>query len=262
MNKLWGGAFVVLILCILWISTNHAPTDNRKTEVEYINSAASQMNSILSIGEQVSDGPLHVIVKWQGSWVKSLSSQEGAIKLSSALGLSAPVSTIVQDHEVYVAEGNNEGFDVKLSVTPQDAGELYVVLRFETDADVGNKVLPSIQTQYGETLANEGVEITWNAAIQTELQHGDELDDVKSPLEFSMATIHELEQIIGERIMLTPLEIYEDDTTASRTYTVSEFPVYALSKKDQVGMQIAVHTEFSTKVQQISIGSPVLTIEY
>ncbi|GJM72110.1 hypothetical protein HMSSN036_43260 [Paenibacillus macerans] len=276
-----------------------------------------------------------------------LAEEEAAGALTTRLGLSEPQTENVQGHSVYKANGSSEGVRLTLDVTAQSEGQYYVVLRLEGAGGTAGSAerMLDVQQLAGESLADEGVQIAWNAAVQgiglaragastgTESEPAEREQAEREPAENESsepsessesklgtasesppevmgdlpsgamgnsppgvtgnsssgvtsdsprdapsepapapapagrtvsAVLAGLEQQIEDELgqKLERVEGFEDELTASQSYAVPGFPITAQSGKRQVALQLAVHHNADTGMDEIAVGSPLLTVEY
>ncbi|GGH34909.1 YwmB family TATA-box binding protein [Paenibacillus segetis] len=263
MRKL--GAYALIIILTAGVLLGFGKWNNNESSKDHpIEDAGEQWAQLRAIGNEFVQGTIRATVKWQGEWNTLLSPEEAAGVLSSRLGLSSPKFDTVQDHDQYHATGDMNGVHSKLSVTIQEKGQLYVVLRMEAEGTEGMDALNNLQYNYGNSLLDEGVVVQWNAALQgtsSTVNAG----DISGPQE--SATQGEMLQQIEEQVSSTiqPLhlvESYEDVNTLSRSYEVPGLPLAVMSGDHKIALQVALHQNSDTGLQEISVGSPLLTIEY
>lgn len=249
----------LIVLCcslIIWGMDIYRPISTKAFEP--VKAAGEQLQKLVNVSRELTpESPFKATVKWQGIWNTLLAPEEAANVLTSRLGLSTPSKGEVQGHTVYSAYGNDNGIRVKLSVTPQGDREYYVILRLEGMILHGEAgALPQMQEQYAVSLLDEGVQVQWNAALQGVLNtDGTELGSVAS----RMVAV---EQAANEVLGLHLVEDYKDQLTASRSYSTEELPLSVISQDQPISLQMAVHLNEEHGNAEISIGSPLLTVEY
>ncbi|WP_068778028.1 hypothetical protein [Paenibacillus sp. GM2] len=242
-----------------------------ESKVNKVDAADQQWKSVLALAQNSSEGKLQATVKWQGTWNSLLEPGEAAYALTARLGLSIPEENEVQGHTVYNAQGSNSGVYSKLSVMPEEGGtSYYVILLMEGDARANADAFRELQTIYGHSLQDEGVDVNWNVALQGSVASGFTKGlgmDAQSP-EYSGNSIQKLlnkiEQQTGSTFKLHKAEEYidEDSQTISRSYEAGGLPISVRSGDYNVSLQMAVHYNVDTGEQEISFGSPLLTVEY
>ncbi|WP_018752115.1 hypothetical protein [Paenibacillus sanguinis] len=264
---LWLIAVLVVLLLLLAGLQRTVQNDKEVSPVDQVEGAREQLTILHEMGRTASDQPFRMTVKWQGDWPTLLSPEEAAGALSSRLGLPAPKQVLEMAHEAYKTTGSLEGVPAHLTVGVRASGGYYVLLRLESvggNAE-GLKRLENVQGLSGESLADEGVEVQWNAAVQGITwtgANGSENGSEQSPEQ----TLEQLEQRVQEqetlRLKLKPVDEFAEELTVSRTYTVKGWNITAISGKQPVALQMAVHRNSGTGLNEISFGSPLLTVEY
>ncbi|MNP78674.1 hypothetical protein D3C76_1763460 [compost metagenome] len=61
---------------------------------------------------------------------------------------------------------------------------------------------------------------------------------------------------------MNPEESYEDNTTYSRSYSVPGLERTVRSGRHALALQLAVHTNGNNNANRVTIGLPLITIEY
>lgn len=256
---------IALIMVMIGFSKLHG------SKLDKVAAADKQWRSVLALAERASEGRLHATVKWQGSWESLLDPVEAADVLATRLGLSNPMENAVQGHSVHTAQGSNGGINAKLSVMPEEGGtSYYVILLMEGDARANAAHFSELQTTYGYSLQDEGVDVNWNTALQGTVASG-----LSGGLEvegqwpaYSGVSLQELlnklEQQTASTLQLHSADEYvdEESQTVSRSYEAPEMPIYVDSGEQQIALQMAVHYNEDSGEREISMGSPLLTVEY
>ncbi len=259
-----AGCLLLLALLLGNITKGQAVTVTAGDSVE---AAAEQWDKLFALGSGAFQEGIRGTVKWQGAWYTLLAPEEAVNALSSRIGLSSIHEELMQDHTVYYAEGYARGIQIKLSVTWVEEGEYYVVLRMEGQGSDALADMKESQSVYGESLADEGVVVHWNAALQGNMKmvgpEGTERsDNKKHTKELLQDSMKKIENLFSHALNLEMVEDYKDDETVCRTYTISELPISVLSGDEKVSLQMAVHSSSESGNMEVSLGSPLLTVEY
>lgn len=267
-RKLWKGILWFVIALLLLVGLQRIAQNGKDVStVDQVEEARKQLTLLHGMGSSLSEQPFQMTVKWQGIWSTLLSPEEAAGALSSRLGLPDPKQVLEMAHEAYQATGSLEGVPAHLTVTVRASGGYYVLLRLESagGSAEGLNRLETVQSLSGESLADEGVEVQWNAAVQGITwpgASGSEESSDQSPEQ----TLNQLEKRIKEqktlRLKLKPVEEFAEELTVSRTYSVKGWAITAMSGEQAVNLQMAVHLNSGTGLNEISLGSPLLTVEY
>ncbi|WP_059041142.1 YwmB family TATA-box binding protein [Paenibacillus rubinfantis] len=272
-RKLWMIGLLILVGAMLLVGLQRfqeAGQEEPEVLLDPVEAADQQLGTLYSIGQAVTADPFPMTLKWQGEWASLLSPEEAAGVLTSRLGLPGPETSMVQGRTVYGAEGLSEGFSTNLQLTQLEEGKLYAMVRLEAVGDAtasSLELLREAQRTAGESLADEGVHITWNAAIQGIAWPATVTKDSPPDLEQASALSHTLEKLESKisglpKLKLKRAEGFADEQTASQTYAVDALPITVQSGDQRVALQLAVHRNSGTGMDEITIGMPLLTVEY
>lgn len=252
-----------LVVLVLVLSRPGNSQSSAAASGDAVEDAAGQWDKLYALGSRVLEAnDLKGTIKWQGTWNTLLTPEEATGALASRLGFSEISESRVLDHDVYHASGNEQGVLSKLTVAPVKDGQYYVVLRMEGQGRESLQEIGAMQTRYGDALADEGVEIHWNGALQGENSLSENHSDLSIMTYSLQQTVEKMEIAAAHELNLHSVEDYTDEETISRTYKVEEMPISVLSGGYQVSLQFAAHYNTSTGNTEISIGSPLLTVEY
>lgn len=279
MKKLWGIIVMIIVAgAVVVKSLNGIGSITANADAAYSSEAESsrvQLEKMLTVGESLTQGDMQGTVKWQGEWQTGLSLEAAAKGLADRLGLANHYAEQVHEQDVFYAEGTAGDIHGKLAVTSQAEGLYYVVLRLENQSMAGLAQLAKYGADYGEALLKEGVRVKWNAALQgaaLAVDHaaafsdsalaGDGYYEGGSQGIPVNAAFEALESRAKEWLELRQVEGFEDDRTISCSYAVEEFPINVQSAGKNIGLQLAVHWNTETNRYDVSLGSPLLTVEY
>lgn len=253
--------------------------------------AQEQWEQLWKVGSQLTEGPAHITVKWQGAWAVPLSSQEAAASLADSLGLTTPTAAHFQGHQQYASVQVTKEVKSTFTLTEQADGKYYVMVRVEAFNKEGLAKLEQLQGSYGAILNKAGVGIQWNGAIQGELtssvkprnldQGGIQKNELgagresresrksrdgrdgRDSAESTRLILAKLESLIKMQWKeVAGVDQYQDGNTVSSSYHVGELPLSVLSGEQRINIQLALHQSSDSDKQEVSIGSPLLTIEY
>lgn len=272
---------------------NHVYAQKNQT-LQY---AQEQWAQLWKVGSQLTEGPAHITVKWQGFWVSPVSSQEAAASLADSLGLTTPTAAHFQGHQQYVSVQNTKEVKSTFTLTEQEDRKYYVMVRVEAFNKEGLDKLEQLQGSYGAVLNEAGVDIQWNGAIQGELtssanpidlnqevdekknsdvgqdskegkegkegKNGREDREDREDEKYTKLILAKLESLMEMQWKeVAGVDQYQDGNTISSSYHVGELPLAVLSGEQRINIQLALHQSSDSDKQEVSIGSPLLTIEY
>ncbi|MEC2343573.1 MULTISPECIES: YwmB family TATA-box binding protein [Paenibacillus] len=276
-RKIWSIGVLILVCAMLLVGLQRIQsietseiaemTEPEADALDPLKDAEQQLDALVAIGEAVTSNPFRITVKWQGDWDSLLSSEEAAGVLATRLGLSSPESGMVQGRTVYQSQGQIEGIHAELDLVTLEEGKHYAMLRLEAAGEDPAlwKQLQEAQRMAGESLADEGVDPRWNAAIQGMAWPASVKEEGEGSGDSVLAaTLDRLESQIkrSAKLKLKQVEAFGDEGTASRTYRVDALPITILSGEHHVALQVAVHRNSGTGMDEITIGTPLLTVEY
>lgn len=267
-RKLWQVGLLILLCAMLLVGLQRIKeTGQEAVAPGPIEAAEQQLESLYSMAQAVTPDPFRLTLKWQGEWSSLLAPEEAAGALASRLGLPGPAAGTVQGRTVYEAKGRIEGFPAEFELTTLEEGKHYAMLRMEaTGSDRATlERLQEAQRTAGESLADEGVQTGWNAAVQGIAWPATAAEGKAESGESGLAAaLDKLEEKINHlpKLKLKRAEEFADERTASRTYSVEALPIAVESGDYRVALQLAVHRNSGTGMDEITIGTPLLTVEY
>ena len=241
----WMTAGIVAMALIIVIGMT-------KVYAEKSESEGVKLEQLIHTSNAAMDQVERMIIKWQGQGTGS--AEEQAARLSEQLGLPQPVLGRLTGHDVYRSEIQAEGQHVGILVNAVVTGEngYYVIVQLAGSRLTESSELISLHEQVDQLLARSEVEATWNLAVQ-----GTGTTDA--------SVSHQLEEMevkLSGRLSMHAAERYTDNNTASVSYRVPELPTAIQSGSDVLNMQIAVHQDHDKGSNRITLGFPVITIEY
>ncbi|KWX77244.1 YwmB family TATA-box binding protein [Paenibacillus jilunlii] len=217
----------------------------------------SSLSMLTTLGRAATlpDSPLRLVLKWQGetSGVSGASAGAAAERLAGKLGLGT-VSTSDEDgHMTSRAAAALAGAKVSLFWSELGGGRSYVIVTFETADLRQTPELPAAAASAGQKLLQAGIAAEWNASLQGAAKEQGGAENA----------LFSIEQTIQEQLPgMNPEESYEDDNTYSRSYSVPGLERTVRSGSHALALQLAVHTNGNNNTNRVTIGLPLITIEY
>ncbi|OBZ09565.1 hypothetical protein A8L34_19970 [Bacillus sp. FJAT-27264] len=217
--------------------------------------------SLLSLlGQQATQPgtPMRLVLKWQGEYSEGDDVRPAApltaAELAEDLGLNIPTAVEEHGHLIYRATSSlTEDTSISLFWSELGEGHSYVIATLES-ADLANSGDWQDQAiQMGRLMLKSGIDAKWNASLQGTANEQAQPKEALLMAEKNFAT-----QIPG----LAEAESYEDEATYSRSYTVPGLERFVVSGSHNLGMQAAVHRDGINNENRITIGFPLITIEY
>ncbi|AYB42219.1 YwmB family TATA-box binding protein [Paenibacillus lautus] len=217
--------------------------------------AESNLELLAALGQEHMDPSALLTVKIQGEMINSIykdQAKTAAEELARAMGLSGITSNELQGNDVFQAEGDQAGVSVHLDWALTKQGHSYVRVMLVGEAAAQAREMMSLQQHVQERMEQAGIPNTWNASIQGYATKSGSVD----------GTMAQVEETVARKLPLRSVEDYADDTTISRSYEAPSLGTFVKSGDTPIHMQIAVHEDSVKKSSRITIGFPVITIEY
>lgn len=212
---------------------------------------------LASIGREVTatGSPLRLVLKWQGAYSgDAADSVRDANLLAEHLGLAKAEASEEDGHATYRASGFRDSYS-KISMFWSELGpdSSYVIVTVETRDLVKAAAFQTVAEEAGTLMQAAGITPEWNASLQGVASLQD------SPQE---ALIHIEGTIAGRLSGLKSVEQYEDETTYSRSYSVPGLERFVNSGNHRIALQAAIHKNGNDNSNRVTIGLPLITIEY
>ncbi|QWU15437.1 TATA-box binding [Paenibacillus sophorae] len=230
----------------------------RKSEVraELAGTPSGTVSLLTDLGRSVTepDSPLRLVFKWQGSYT----GEEGkafsaANSLSKSLGLQTVVKSEEEGHAAYRSSSNTGEMKTSLFWSEMGEGESYVIVTLET-ADLSRTAgLAGAAQKAGMMMTSARIAADWNVSLQgTAKEH----EDASQALKLT-------ERMLAGKLQgMSAAETYEDETTASTSYTVPSMLHTVQSGTHRLAVQAAIHQDVAKGSSRVTIGFPLITIEY
>ncbi|MFE0557235.1 YwmB family TATA-box binding protein [Paenibacillus sp. NPDC058910] len=217
--------------------------------------AESDLTLLTALGQEHMEPSAMLTVKIQGEMINSVPKDQAktaAEHLARTMGLSGITMSQLQGNEVFQAEGLLSGVSVHLDWALTKEGHSYIRAMLVGEAAGQTREMMALQQQIQEMMKQAGIPNTWNASIQGYATETASVD----------GTMAQVEEAVAQKILLRSVEDYADDKTQSRSYEVPSLGAFVMSGDTPIHMQIAVHEDSMKKSSRITIGFPVITIEY
>lgn len=216
----------------------------------------SSLKYLIATGKKItaSDSQERIVLKWQGTISSSGDPSTKAAELSAQLGLDAPSSVNEDGHMTYRSAGVM-AYEAQLSLFWSELGEgaSYVIVTLDTSDLKNEESIQSIADGVSATLEQNSIDAEWNISFQgITNQQGTPAEVLKQ----TEAELHEHYEAVSAK------ESYEDVATVSRTYSIPELNRSVVSGNHVIAAQIAVHQEDQKGSNRVTIGYPLITIEY
>ncbi|WP_238655446.1 YwmB family TATA-box binding protein [Paenibacillus piscarius] len=198
--------------------------------------------------------PLKLVFKWQGEYSGGAQADTVVQSLVNRLGLGQ-VSRTEEDGHLTLRSTAELGGDARLSLfwSELDGGRSYCIVTLAAADFAGSPELPSAASDAGQALQEAGIAAEWNASLQApaKAQNGPQ------------SALLAAEQVFAAQLPgIHAEEKYTDETTASRSYSVPGLTRTVNSGSHSLALQLAVHRDVNEDKNRITIGMPLITVEY
>ncbi|MGM1021996.1 MAG: YwmB family TATA-box binding protein [Bacillota bacterium] len=214
--------------------------------------AETDLRSVLTVSDQALGTLDKVVVKWQGDWTSyGEDPADMAAQIANQLNIPAVSRVEENGHTVYRSVGSSGELKIRLNVMEQLAGQWYMVVQLES-SNAGREQLIRLHKLCAEQLAAVGVQAVWNTSIQHSLHSNEPVDQL----------IKLTETRLAGSLSMKAKERYTDATTVAVSYEAAKLPLAVQSGEHLVHMQMALHEDEEHQDTRITIGFPLITIEY
>jgi len=219
-----------------------------------VNKEDKRLENLIQWGQELVDMPLQVVVKWQGEWTNEgeLSSLEAAQQLAKLMGLPVPQVVSNIDHETYRSITSIEGIRVTFNWQVISQEKSYLIVKMESMDTMNYSTLLRLQDMYRTQIDLMHIDAAWNATVQGNVIERQAVT----------TTIKEVETKLHSHLKFTQVEGYTDEMTISRSYEAPSLGFDLVSGDHNMDLQIAVHLDEITGMSRVSLGFPIITIEY
>lgn len=224
-----------------------------------------QLAQLWRLGTIAASGPVKLVIKLGGEVKYNGNKADFTKKMHEISGwLEFPRANIREEHGkmVYRTERSMEGYRLYLTGSQRDAGHFFYTLQLEGISAKSSEqreafytIMANNQHTLVQTLASRGIPYQWNATVQGAVQTG--ISNLNA-----QQTVHKLAGQFNSFISMTEVERYSDTATYSASYHAPSLGTGVQSGGHTIQLQMAVHQDKKQGNSQISIGMPLITIEY
>lgn len=217
-------------------------------------------DSIYKLGEKAvqSGSPIRVVLKWQGELERRDAGAEtegiAVERLANDLGLVAPQDVAEERHATYRSSAElKDQLSISLFWSELGEGRSYVIVTVESKDLLKAVDFKKIAVEAGRLMLEQGINADWNVSLQGTAKKQDNAEQAVQRLE-------------GDLLPVVPgtngAEDYADTATFSRSYTVPVLDRFVMSGDQRIGMQAAIHQDDVSGKNRVTLGFPLITIEY
>ncbi|WP_340014438.1 YwmB family TATA-box binding protein [Paenibacillus sp. FSL K6-1318] len=242
-----AGLLAIAIIILIGVTQVYAEKSEPK---------AAQLEQLIYTADSVIDNVDRLIIKWQGEGRGDAQAQ--AALLAGHLGLEQPVQVRQTGHDVYrsevVVDMANGGVGLLVNVVDTGDNGYYAIVQLSGDAHTDRNTLITLHEEVDQLLVDSGMKASWNMSVQ-----GTAANAIKWDASQQLALI---EKDLSKKVDLASVERYTDVASASVSYEAAELPLSIKSGSHMLNMQLAVHQVGDEIDNRITVGFPVITIEY
>lgn len=242
----WMTAGILALAIIILLGMTHVYAE--KTE-----SQAGKLEQLMKTADTAIDHVERLVIKWQGDGRGD--AKEQAKLLAHRLGLQQPERVVQTGHDVYrsetAADAQHAGILVNVVVTGEK--EYYVIVQLTGSEHTDQRLLTTLHEQVSQLLNDSGMKAAWNFAVQ-----GTGATEESGP----SSQLQQIEEQLSGDMDMQAIERYTDKSTASVSYEASDLPIAIKSGTHHLNMQLAVHQDDEKGTNRVTVGFPVITIEY
>ncbi|MDF9844331.1 MULTISPECIES: YwmB family TATA-box binding protein [unclassified Paenibacillus] len=277
----------LLVLLLAGFASGAGRTAADKSAADTALSASSpeqltrSLNLLATAGQEITaaDSPLRLVVKWQGEYsgeagdatdaadhaeapataqamsaIEAADPAASAARLAGLLGLGKLRAAEEDGHVTYRASRALDSTStVSLFWSELGQGVSYVIVTVETQDLLQAETVQTAAADAGTQMLAAGITSEWNASLQ----------GISSVSGSPRGALERAEGAIAERLGgLEAAESYEDDATYSRSYSIQGAQRYVNSGDNRIALQAAVHQNSNDNSNRVTIGLPLITIEY
>lgn len=213
-----------------------------------------RLSYLIQWGQELVDTPLKVVVKWQGEWRNDgkLSSLEAAQLLAMHMGLPALQTVSDTDHESYRSLTSIDGVRITYNWQVISEDKSYMIVKMESIGSDQSASILRLQDKYLTQIDQMDIDAEWNASVQGNIK---EADSVKE-------TMKNVETKLQSHLTINQVESYEDEMTISHSYEAPSLGFDLISGDHTMDLQMAVHQDDNSGLSRVTLGFPIITIEY
>jgi hypothetical protein len=229
--------------------------------VSWHHSAAMELKNdsqtIADISKPLLQGDYNFIIKWSGTIVGYASMDSFSMyfnQLSDKLDMHS-IGKLESVNNLPVLRASSSltnGVQLQsMLVGSKDQKTSIFILKLSADAQSAFEQMVKFQLELQYKLDSLGLNGSWNTTVQGSLIHSELANQPEVLLRSLIKDIQGQEQ-----------ELYEDGNTISISILSKKLQASVQSGNHNVNLQIALHQNSITKAWRVTIGSPLITMEY
>ncbi|WP_438349146.1 YwmB family TATA-box binding protein [Paenibacillus sp. FA6] len=224
------------------------------SEAQESNKGDKRLESLIEWGKELVDTPLKVVVKWQGEWSNEgkKSTLEVAQQLAINMELSLPQVVSNTDHVTYRSITSVNGITVIFHWQVLSEEKSYMIVTLESHEASQQSSLLHLQNRIQTQINLMNMKAEWNASVQGNVIEGQSIANTMADVETKLQSHLEFSQV----------ESYQDEMTLSHSYRAPMLNFNLVSGDHYMDLQTAVHHDEILGENRITIGFPIITVEF
>lgn len=252
-----GGCAVVIALLSVMVLTGFKSSDHKD---QAWNVAEQRLAQLMEASVLLDTTNQKWVIKINGvyplhsaadAFQKQVSAWEKPLKLSAVSYATNNGAAVAKSRWV------EAGVNVQWMAVERGEHQIYWVFQYELPAQSGHRAavntLSQLQAELIRNLQAMGMTYEWNGTVQGQVSNGKHTPE---------GTVADVAQQFSRNNTLTVEETYADQGTFSASYYAPELGKGVQSGGHTIQLQIAAHQVSGTQEQRVSIGLPLITIEY
>lgn len=263
----WITTGIIAVAIIIFISVTQVQVYAENRMADKPVSETANLEKLLRTADWVIGRMDRLVIKWQAGGKGD--AQEHAVKLATELGLGVPVQMQQGGHQVYRSEGTfgNAVYDqsarLLLNAVDTDNDGYYIIVQLSGGRNLDRDILFTCHGQVAEGMAKSGLKANWNMSVQGMVHEKNTTNVSATGMKHEAnGQLAVMEARLSRVLQMKAMERYEDEATASISYQVTDLPLEIQSGTHALNMQLAVHHVSEQQAARITVGFPVITIEY
>ncbi|PYE43226.1 YwmB family TATA-box binding protein [Paenibacillus barcinonensis] len=263
----WMTTGIIAVAIIIFISVTQVQVYAENRMADKPVSETANLEKLLRTADWVIGRMDRLVIKWQAGGKGD--AQEHAVKLATELGLGVPVQMQQGGHQVYRSEGTfgNAVYDqsarVLLNAVDTDNDGYYIIVQLSGGRNLDRDILFTCHGQVAEGMAKSGLKANWNMSVQGMVHEKNTTNVSATGMKHEAnGQLAVMEARLSRVLQMKAMERYEDEATESISYQVTDLPLEIQSGTHALNMQLAVHHVSEQQAARITVGFPVITIEY
>lgn len=210
---------------------------------------------ILPLSKQLTEGNQKVLIKHFSPY-KKFSNEDEFLKIGDELSrtFNLPCGSVkIHDGEHFIYNTTKDLSDdlsltlLFMGMNQDHSSNLFIKL--ETESEKGLITIAQVQNELEKQLHSIGLSSNWNIIVQGTLASG-------------YSDLRQLDHWLEQNLNVKEIEKYTDSGTISVSYYSPKIHHTIETQNQKMNVQLAIHRNSITDQWKVTMGTPVITIEY